>query len=142
MMTFSLWDTETHNLVGSFESRPLALEAVADTVAAYGVEAPEVTSLALLEEPSSDGASLLAGGSALVSLALKHRYYETLSRLLAGVDLGDIDIGGAAPHSTTPEVLLGESEPPVGSALIGRIERVAYDDMKAWFEQSRLLVAA
>jgi len=67
---FELIDTESANLVGDYESEAAALRDVLATVEAYGVDSPEVRSLALvrLDVPREQGH--LAAGADLASRAL------------------------------------------------------------------------
>jgi hypothetical protein len=69
--TYSLVDTETGNLVGSYESEEAALQDVADAVREYGASAPEVLSLSLVRHGAPRGQSLIAEGPTLASRAMR-----------------------------------------------------------------------
>jgi hypothetical protein len=66
---YELIDTESANVVGHYGSEGAALRAVAESVQAYGADAPELLSLALirLDVPPDHGA--IAAGAALIARA-------------------------------------------------------------------------
>jgi len=68
---FELWDTESANCLGYFESMADALRAVAQEVEEFGADGPEIRSLALvrLDAPPGKGAAWRAA-EALAALAL------------------------------------------------------------------------
>ena len=63
-MTYELWSGESGNLVGSFESAELALDAVRRAADRNGPE--YVEGLALIEEDDSGDSRLLAEGPELL----------------------------------------------------------------------------
>jgi hypothetical protein len=67
---YSLFDTETGNLVGSYGLEEAALQDVVDTVREYGVRSPEVLSLSLVRHGAPRGQSLIAEGATLASRAM------------------------------------------------------------------------
>ena len=66
-MIFELWDTETNNIVGAYESEDAALAAVQATLRAQGVRAVET--LLLGREDDAGESALIAQGHDLVKLA-------------------------------------------------------------------------
>lgn len=65
---YELWDLETANLIGTYESEHAALEDVANAVLIHGRQAVETL---LLGREDADGEShLIAEGAALVDRAL------------------------------------------------------------------------
>ena len=64
---YELWDTETANLVGSYETREDALAVVSEAVEMYG--APTIQTLALVAEERSGRSRTVATGEALIALA-------------------------------------------------------------------------
>lgn len=69
---FELIDTESANLVGDYESESAALQAVAEVVKEYGVNSPEVLTLALLRLDVPRGRGSIAAGADLAARALAH----------------------------------------------------------------------
>ena len=66
---YELWDTESGNAVGAYDTLGAALRDVAETVRQYGEHSPEVRSLALLRlDGPHDGAT--QDGDELVRWAL------------------------------------------------------------------------
>ena len=69
-MWYELWDAETNNRVGRFETEQAALEAVREDAQRYGRDSDAVTTLGLLaHDPTHTGGGLIAEGPALVELA-------------------------------------------------------------------------
>ncbi len=66
-MTYELWDTETNNIVGVYESEPDALAVVRRAIAIHGVRYAD--ELALLREDTHGNVETLAVGVALAELA-------------------------------------------------------------------------
>ncbi len=69
-MTFQLWEAESANLVGSYESEDAALAIVRKAIEQHGREAIE--SLVLVHEETRGELSAVAEGAALADLALAH----------------------------------------------------------------------
>lgn len=75
-MWYELWDGETGNLIGTYNTEAEALQAVRAEVGAYGRDSESVTSLALLRrkvrtvEGSTQPAKVVAEGAALIQRAL------------------------------------------------------------------------
>lgn len=68
---YELWDAETNNRVGRFETEDAALAAVREDVQRYGRDADAVTSLGLIaHDPARVAGGLIAEGPALVERAL------------------------------------------------------------------------
>lgn len=65
---YELWDVETANLVGSYDSEEAALEDVANAVLAHGRSAVET--LLLGRENADGGSQPIAEGPALVDRAM------------------------------------------------------------------------
>ena len=65
---FQIWEAESANLVGSYETEDAALAIVRSAVQKHGRDAVE--SLALLREEIGTGLTPVAEGAALVDLAL------------------------------------------------------------------------
>lgn len=67
---YQLWDTDSQNAVGFYDSLAEALRDVAETVEMYGPDSPEARSLSLirLDVPTAQGH--IAAGAALVRQAL------------------------------------------------------------------------
>ena len=70
MPLFSLVNTESANLVGTYQSLGAALADVADAARRYGVDAPEVATLALAREDVPNDEGFIAQGAELVRRAL------------------------------------------------------------------------
>ncbi len=70
-MTYELWDTESRNLVGTYESESEALDFVCRVAREKGWEAAEM--LALGEEEKAGRPSLLASGGELAKRARLRR---------------------------------------------------------------------
>jgi hypothetical protein len=72
MPLFVLMNTETANLVGTYQSELAALVDVAGAARRYGSDAPEVASLSLVREDVNGlgDAAFIAEGSQLVRKAL------------------------------------------------------------------------
>ena len=66
-MTYELWDTETNNIVGAYESETAALAVVRGAMAAHGMGYTD--ELALLREDSRGNVETLAVGDALAERA-------------------------------------------------------------------------
>ena len=68
---YELWDTDSANAVGAYESEEAALHAVRGEVEAFGPDSPEVLALSLicLDGPPERG--LVAAGADLVERALR-----------------------------------------------------------------------
>lgn len=70
-MWYELWDAETNNRVGLFETEQAALEAVCEDAQRHGHDSDVVTTLGLLaHDPTHVGGRLIAEGPELVALAL------------------------------------------------------------------------
>ncbi len=65
--TFELWDGETGNCIGAYDSEASALQAVRHTVDRYGRSAAETLALAY-EDEDGDGGTI-AAGAALIDYA-------------------------------------------------------------------------
>lgn len=68
---YSLMDTETANLVGTYESEEEALRQVAEAVHLYGPDSAEVRSLSLVRDYGPPERAFIASGQALAEQALK-----------------------------------------------------------------------
>lgn len=68
-MTYNLWDTETHNIIGSYVRRADALAFVRNQVEDCGAESVE--GWALLSQDSHRRSRAVAGGTDLLALAHK-----------------------------------------------------------------------
>ncbi len=68
---YELWDTESANCLGAYESMADALRAVAGEVEEFGPHADEVRSLALVRLDTPAGEGHVATGEALAALALE-----------------------------------------------------------------------
>ncbi|HVG97084.1 MAG TPA: hypothetical protein VNK05_09300 [Chloroflexota bacterium] len=68
---YQLWDIDSQNAVGFYETLGAALRDVAETIDLYGAESPEVLALVLirLDVPPAEGR--VAAGAALVRKALE-----------------------------------------------------------------------
>jgi hypothetical protein len=74
-MTYELWDTESHNVIGDFDSENEALAAVLEAVELNGEESVSMfTLLAAYDDGSVKG---IAGGRKLVELARQHHAMST-----------------------------------------------------------------
>ena len=68
--TYELWDGETANCVGAYETLEEALEDVAETIRLYGADSPAVTSLVLVDLDAPPGPRNGLTGPALLPEAL------------------------------------------------------------------------
>jgi hypothetical protein len=66
-MAFQLWDWDSGNAIGEYESEQAALRVIHDTVLAHGREA--VATFGLLRVSRRGRSTLVAEGEVLVSLA-------------------------------------------------------------------------
>lgn len=78
-MIYELWDTESRNVIGEFDSEAEALAAVREAVEENGDESAALFTLIAVHD---DGASIgIAGGARLVDLARRRqRPLHTLRR--------------------------------------------------------------
>ncbi|MGH2532251.1 MAG: hypothetical protein ACRDJW_08065 [Thermomicrobiales bacterium] len=81
-MAFELWDTETNNLVGNYDTREAALQIVQNAIQAHGVDA--TARLALGYEDRQGRTTLIAQGTDLIELAQRRPairgQHESLAR--------------------------------------------------------------
>ena len=70
-MVFAIWDLESKNLVGDYESEQEALSVVEKTLAVYGRDS--VLTLALESEDETGEIGLLAEGEGLIALVLERK---------------------------------------------------------------------
>lgn len=68
-MTFELWETESGNVIGGYETADAALEVVRATIAAHGRRAVETW--LLIREDRRGNSKALEQGAALADRALK-----------------------------------------------------------------------
>jgi hypothetical protein len=101
-MRYELWDTDTGNRVGSFESEGAALVAVRDDVRKYGRDSDEIRCLGLLKR-GARGSAVIAQGTDLASRALSYDVRTPAARSVAGTVVSIVQSAGKA--------LLGESSP-------------------------------
>ena len=66
-MTYELWDTESRNIIGEFESKSAALSAVLEAVELNGE--PSVAAFTLLQALDDGSVTGIAGGAQLVAHA-------------------------------------------------------------------------
>ena len=71
MATFELWNAESGNLLGSFATEELALEAVREAIQRNGERYGDI--LALGCENSRGRSKVVASGSQLIERAAQHR---------------------------------------------------------------------
>lgn len=86
-MSYELWDTESNNLFGEFETQDEALAAVRETNRLYGAES--AAALALARRSPTGTYTGIADGPALVALAsadsgAEPRHKPTLQRRQPG----------------------------------------------------------
>lgn len=70
MKQFEIWDVETNNILGAWESETKALEVVREVVRSSGEAA--VLDLVLLLESDEGDARMIAEGSDLLTLSRSH----------------------------------------------------------------------
>ncbi len=70
-MTYELWDTESRNLIGEFDSEPDALAAVLEAVVFNGEQS--AATFTLLGADDNGTVKGIAGGTKLIELARQHQ---------------------------------------------------------------------
>lgn len=94
--TYELWETESGNLMGFYDSEDDALAAVRQGIKAHGVES--VATIALVHEDSHGRSRALASGAELL---LQSQAHELASRGVSGggIMTGAVTASGHVGHS-------------------------------------------
>ena len=120
MAIYELWDMETRNLVGTYESQEAALEMVRNAVGRHGVEHAE--SLALGSEDARGNVRQIAAGQALTRLATATKPHRgTLPPQLTNTSNGSRAANGAVnTYRPSTQAVAGEVRPPAAGKIATR----------------------
>lgn len=103
--TFTLWDTETANLVGDYPSELAALRDVLGTVRRNGANSDAIASLALVRDDVPANQGLIASGQALAKLAADRLGHEFEDRSSAPRGRGPRSVAKSVTAPKTPAKL-------------------------------------